>query len=152
MDRYDFMKSALSLAKEAAEYGEIPVGCVIVKDGEIIAEGKNESVAKKDATMHAEMIAIKNASKIMGSSNLSGCELYVTLEPCPMCAGAVINSKISKVVFGAFDLNYGACGSAINLFSLPNIPEVECYGGIMEDNCSNLLSDFFKNLRNNKTK
>lgn len=151
MDRYDFMRRALNLAKEAAENGEIPVGCVIVKDGEIIASGKNESVKSKDATMHAEMIAIKNASKVLGSSNLSNCELYVTLEPCPMCAGAVINSKISKVVFGAFDLNYGACGSAFNLFSLQNIPEVECYGGIMEDDCSNILSDFFKNLRNNKT-
>ena len=150
MDRYDFMKSALSLAKEAAEYGEIPVGCVIVKDGEIIAKGKNESVAKKDATMHAEMIAIKNASKVMGSSNLSGCELYVTLEPCPMCAGAIINAKIDKVVFGAFDLKYGACGSAVNLFSFSGVHTPECFGGIEEDKCTEILQEFFREMRNKK--
>lgn len=147
MDRYDFMKKALGCAKEASEHKEIPVGCVIVKNNEIIATGRNFTEEEGLATRHAEIVAIEEASKNLRTSNLTGCELYVTLEPCPMCAGAIINAKIDKVVFGAFDLNYGACGSAIQLFSMPNIHSPECFGGIMEDECSQILSDFFKNLR-----
>ncbi len=147
MDRYDFMREALLLAKEAAANGEVPVGCVIVKDNEIIASGRNTSAQDNCAIKHAEFIAIENACEILGCSNLSQCDLYVTLEPCPMCAGAIINSKIRKVVFGAFDLNYGACGSVVNLFQLPNIHKPECYGGIMEDECSNVLTEFFKKIR-----
>ncbi len=150
MDRYDFMKEALTLAKKAAEKGEVPVGCVIVKDNKIIACGRNRTIESGCAIKHAEINAIENASEFLGSDNLSECDLYVTLEPCPMCAGAIINSKIRKVVFGAFDLNYGACGSAINLFQTPNIHKPECYGGIMEDECSNILTDFFKKIRNYK--
>lgn len=148
MDRYDFMKEALLLAEEASDSGEVPVGCVIVKDNEIISFGKNTSAKDKCATKHAELIAIENASQILQRENLSDCDLYVTLEPCPMCAGAIINSKIRKVVFGAFDLNYGACGSVVDLFQLPNIHRPECYGGIMEDDCSKLITEFFKTIRN----
>ncbi|MBQ4105485.1 MAG: nucleoside deaminase [Clostridia bacterium] len=150
MDRYDFMNEAIKLAEDASNAGEIPVGCVIVKDGKIIAEGKNRTEETKSSIMHAEVVAIENACKALSSPNLSGCEMYVTLEPCPMCAGAIINSKISKVVFGTFDLNYGACGSALNLFSIPKVHRPECYGGISEDRCSDLLSEFFKNIRTNK--
>lgn len=150
MDRYDFMREALSKAKEAAQYGEVPVGCVIVKDGRIIACTNNRTNRDLSATKHAEILAIEEAGRVLESSNLSGCDLYVTLEPCPMCAGAIINAKISKVVFGAFDLNYGACGSVINLFTLPNTHTPECYGGIMEDDCSKVLTDFFQNIRNKK--
>ena len=150
MDRYDFMKKAIELAKEAKEHGEIPVGCVIVKDQEIISTGRNFTQQNKCATEHAEIVAINEACKTLGSANLTGCELYVTLEPCPMCAGAIINSKIDKVVFGAFDLNYGACGSQINLLSMPRMHNAECYGGIMEEECSNLVSDFFAQMRKGK--
>ncbi len=147
MDRYDYMKEALILAKDASNHGEVPVGCVIVKDGEIIAKANNRTEREKSATKHAEILAIENASKKLNRTNLSDCDLYVTLEPCPMCAGAIINAKIRKVVFGAFDLSYGACGSVINMFSLPNIHTPECYGGIMEDACSEVLSEFFKKIR-----
>lgn len=150
MDRYDFMRQALNLAKDAVKYGEVPVGCVIVKNGEIIARTCNRTEREFSSTKHAEILAIEQAGKMLQSSNLSGCELYVTLEPCPMCAGAIINAKISKVVFGAFDLNYGACGTVTNLFALPNIHRPECYGGIMEDECSKVLSDFFRKVRTNK--
>ncbi len=147
MDRYDFMNAALELAQEAKKSGEVPVGCVIVKDNVIIAKGRNYTEELKSPTRHAEIVAIENASEVLGSSTLSGCDLYVTLEPCPMCAGAIINAKINKVVFGAFDLNYGACGSATQLFSLKNIHTPECYGGVMEDKCSEIITEFFKNIR-----
>ena len=148
MDRYDYMKEALILAEEGLNNGEIPVGCVIVKNNKIIARGRNFTEELKSPTRHAEIVAIENASNKLNCSNLSGCELYVTLEPCPMCAGAIINAKIDKVVFGAYDLNYGACDSAIRLFSTKNIHAPECYGGIMEEQCSKLLSDFFRIIRN----
>ena len=149
MDRYDYMKEALLLAQEGLKKGEIPVGCVIVKDNKIIAGGRNFTEELKSPTRHAEIVAIENASKELKSNNLTGCDLYVTLEPCPMCAGAIINAKIDKVVFGAYDLNYGACDSAIRLFMLKNIHSPECYGGIMEDECRKLLTDFFKSIRKN---
>lgn len=135
------------MARTAYNSGEVPVGCVIVRNNQIIAKSGNLSKTQNCAIKHAEILAIEEASAILGTANLSDCDLYVTLEPCPMCAGAIINSKINKIVFGAFDLNYGACGSATNLFSLKNIHKPECYGGIMEDECSKLLSDFFKKIR-----
>lgn len=144
------MNIALKLAADAASLGEIPVGCVIVRNGEIIAKAHNETEKSKNATLHAEMIAIARASEKIKSANLGGCELYVTLEPCPMCAGAIINAKIDKVVFGAFDLKYGACGSALNLFSLPDVHSPECFGGIEEDKCTEILQDFFREMRNKK--
>lgn len=148
MDRYDYMREALALAKEGMSAGEIPVGCVIVKDNKILSKARNFTVELNSPVKHAEIVAIENACETLGCSNLSGCDLYVTLEPCPMCTGAIINAKINKVVFGAFDINYGACGSALNLFSLKNVHSPEYYGGIMEDECSSILSEFFKKLRN----
>lgn len=147
MDRYDYMKAAIELAHIAADKGEVPVGCVVVKDGAIIAQAHNLSKTLKNPLKHAETLAIEGACDILKTDNLSGCELYVTLEPCPMCAGAIVNAKISKVVFGAFDINYGACGSAINLLNLPKNFKPEYYGGICEDECSNILTEFFDKLR-----
>ena len=147
MDRYDYMNEALNMAKEAQKAEEVPIGCVIVKDNKIIAKASNLSKTTSCATKHAEILAIEKASEVLKRSNLFDCDLYVTLEPCPMCAGAIINAKIRKVVFGAFDLNYGACGSVINMFSLEKVHKPECYGGIMEDKCSNIISDFFKTIR-----
>ncbi len=147
MDRYDFMNLALNEAKKCIETGDVPVGAVIIKDGKVIANGRNLKERDNLGILHAEIVAITNANKVLGSTNLTGCEIYVTLEPCPMCAGAIINSKISKVVFGAFDLKNGACGSVTNLFALPFTHKPECFGGIMEDECSNILTQFFKSIR-----
>lgn len=142
-----YMKEALRLAQCAAQNGEVPVGAVIVKDGEIIATGANRRESDKSPTAHAEILAIQEASKALGSWRLDGCALYVTLEPCPMCMGAIINSRIEKVVFGAFDLKAGACGSVVNLnkYAFNHHPEV--IGGIMEDECGEILTDFFKKIR-----
>ena len=142
-----YMKEALRLAQCAAQNGEVPVGAVIVKDSEIIATGANRRESDQSPTAHAEIIAIQEASKSIGSWRLDGCTLYVTLEPCPMCMGAIINSRIEKVVFGAFDLKAGACGSVVNLnkYAFNHHPEV--IGGIMEDECGEILTDFFKKIR-----
>lgn len=147
MDRYDFMSLALEEAKMCLDTGDVPVGAVIVKDGKVVAKGRNLKEKENLGILHAEIVAITNANKALDSTNLSGCELYVTLEPCPMCAGAIINSKIDKVVFGAFDLKNGACGSVTNLFALPFTHQPQCFGGIMEDPCSDILKQFFKTLR-----
>ena len=142
-----FMYEALRLAREAAEIGEIPVGAVIVKDGEIIAEGKNMRETKQNALSHAEIEAINNACKALGSWRLEDCEMYVTLEPCPMCAGAVINSRIKTLIFGAYDQKSGSIDSVVNLCDYPYNHKVEVYGGICEDECQEVLKEFFKNLR-----
>ena len=142
-----FMQQAILLAKEAAKNGEIPVGAVVVKDGEVIATGRNRREKEKSALGHAEIEAIHNACQALGTWRLSDCEIYVTLEPCPMCAGAIINSRIKKVVFGAFDKNGGACDSVCNLLSLPFSSKPEVWAGIMEEECKALLEDFFKNVR-----
>lgn len=147
MDRYDYMRLALLEAEKCIETNDVPVGAVIVKNGKVIATGRNLKERDNLGILHAEIVAITNANKALNSTNLSGCELYVTLEPCPMCAGAIINSKIDKVVFGAFDLKNGACGSVTNLFALPFTHKPECFGGIMEDECSNILTEFFKSIR-----
>lgn len=147
MDRYDYMKEAIKLAKDSAKAMEVPVGCVIVKDNKIIASAHNLTKSEKSPIKHAEILAIEKACAFLKSDNLSGCELYVTLEPCPMCAGAIVNAKISKVVFGAFDLRYGACGSVLNLMTLKDAFRPEYYGGICEDECVALLTDFFDKLR-----
>ena len=141
------MMEAISLAEEAGEMGEVPVGAVIVKNGEIIARGKNEREAKRNALSHAEIEAINNACKNTGSWRLEDCEMYVTLEPCPMCAGAIINSRIKTLIFGAYDSKMGSIDSVINLCDLPYNHKVEVYGGIMEDECLDLLKNFFKTLR-----
>lgn len=147
-----YMNKALKLAKKAAEIGEVPVGAVVVKKstGEIVGEGYNRREIDKDSLAHAELIAIENASKSLGGWRLIDCELFVTLEPCPMCAGAIINSRIERVVYGASDKKAGSCGSVINLFELPYNHKPELTGGILSEECSNILSEFFKKLRNNK--
>jgi tRNA(adenine34) deaminase len=127
--------------------GEVPVGAVIVKNGKIIARGKNEREAKQNALSHAEIEAINNACKNTGSWRLEDCEMYVTLEPCPMCAGAIINSRMKTLIFGAYDSKMGSIDSVINLCDLPYNHKVEVYGGIMEDECLDLLKNFFRTLR-----
>lgn len=141
------MLEALGEAKKAYDEGEVPVGAVIVKDGEIIAKGHNQREQKQNALSHAEIECINTACKILNSWRLDGCELYVTLEPCPMCTGAIINSRIKTVVFGAFDLRAGSMDSVINLCEYPYNHKPEIYGGILEDECKKILEDFFKEKR-----
>lgn len=144
-----FMTEALALAKLAAESGDVPVGAVVVKNGEIIGKGLNLREANKDATAHAEIVAIREASKRLGGWHLDDCELYVTLEPCPMCAGAIINSRIKTVVFGAFDKKAGSASadSIIDLFSLGYNHKPEVYCGICEKESAELLAKFFEEKR-----
>ena len=146
-----FMKEALKEAKKAGQADETPIGAVIVKDGKIIARGRNKRENKKNSLCHAEIIAINKACKKIGDWRLEGCELYVTLEPCPMCAGAVIQSRIKALYFGAYDYKAGCHSSKINLFeeNLFN-HNVDVSGGIMEEECAVLLKDFFKKLRQRK--
>ena len=145
---YDvYMKDALALAAEAAAEGEVPVGAVIVRDGKVIATGRNRRELGKNALCHAELEAINNACKALGGWRLIGCTLVVTLEPCPMCAGAIINSRIERVVYGAADPKAGSCGSVVNLFELPYNHRPELIGGVMGEECSSILSDFFRTLR-----
>ena len=143
----EFMLAAYEMAKQAYDDGEVPVGAVIVRDDEIVAKGRNRREKAKNALLHAEIDAINNACKALGGWRLWNCELYVTLEPCPMCAGAIINAHIPKVYFGAYDFKNGSCGTITNLFEMPYNFKPECVGGIMADECSALLKDFFKKLR-----
>ena len=144
-----YMKKALELARIAAEQGEVPVGAVVVKksSGEIIGRGFNRREYGRSPLTHAEIIAIDEASRRLGGWRLIDCELFVTLEPCPMCAGAMINSRIERVVFGAFDPKAGSCGSVVNLFELPYNHKPELKGGVLESECAGILSEFFKQLR-----
>lgn len=148
MTHREIMTRAIELAKEAASEGEIPVGAVIARNGEIIAEGRNLREKSKNALYHAEVIAIDNACKALDSWRLDDCVLYVTLEPCPMCTGAIINSRIGKVVYGAYDLKAGSVDSVVDLFNLPYNHKPEVQAGFMENNCRDLMTDFFKKLRN----
>ncbi len=143
----EYMEKALCLAREAAAEGEVPVGAVIVRNGEIIATGRNRRERGRNALYHAEIEAIDNACKRLGGWRLPGCELYVTLEPCPMCAGAVINSRIERVYFGAYDKKAGSVRSLVSLFDLPYNHKPEVVGGIMEEDCAEVLSQFFRSLR-----
>ena len=147
MDKY--MQRAIELAEEAAADGEVPVGAVVVKKttGEIIGEGRNMRETAKNALAHAEIIAIDAACKKLGGWRLPDCAIYVTLEPCPMCCGAIINSRIDDVIFGAYDFKSGSAGSVQNIFSLPYNHTPEVMGGIMEQECSDILSLFFRQLR-----
>ena len=147
-----FMRRALELAKEAAELGEVPVGAVIVKDGEIIAEDFNRRELDKNAAAHAELLAINKACERLGGWRLTGCTLYVTLEPCPMCAGAIVNSRLSRVVFAAKDPKAGAFGSVLNLnfYPLNHKPKLE--SGLCGIEASAQLRDFFSSLRNKRGK
>ena len=147
MDDLVYMEEALTLAREAAQEGEVPVGCVIVRNGQIVGRGRNRRETGKTALGHAEIEAIKQACETLGGWRLWDCTLYVTLEPCPMCAGAIINARIPRVVYGAADSKCGACGSVCDLFSMAfnHHPQVET--GILETQCAQLLTDFFQDLR-----
>ncbi len=142
-----YMSKALAEAEKAALEGEVPIGAVIVRDGEIIAAAHNNREATHDATGHAELLAIRHACEALGGWHLYGCTLYVTLEPCPMCMGAIINSRLGRVVFGAKDAKAGACGSVIDLRNYPLNHKPEVVQGFMQADCAKLLSDFFKNKR-----
>lgn len=144
------MKRAVELAKLSALEGEVPVGAVIVRDGEIVGEGRNRREYGKNALYHAEIEAIDSACRKLGGWRLWQCELYVTLEPCPMCAGAIINSRIKRVYFGAFDKKAGSFGSVADFNNIPYNHKPEIVPGVMADECSNLLTEFFKNLRRSK--
>ncbi len=147
MEDRDFMEAALALAKEAGEAGEVPVGCVIVRNGQIVGRGRNRREGEKTALGHAELEAIGDACKNLGGWRLWDCTLYVTLEPCPMCAGAIINARIPRVVFGAEDKKCGACGSVCDLFSMDFNHRPKAEKGFMEQEASELLSEFFEKLR-----
>ena len=142
-----FMRQALGLAREAAAAGEVPVGCVIVRNGQIIGRGRNRREEKSSALSHAEIEAIAEANAALRSWRLEDCALYVTLEPCPMCAGAILNARIPKVFYGARDAAMGACGGVLNLFmeDFPHPPAL--VGGILEEECRAVLGDFFRGLR-----
>ena len=147
-----YMKKALELAQIAAEQGEVPVGAIVVKKstGEIVGRGFNRREYGRSPLSHAEIVAIEQASRRLGGWRLVDCELFVTLEPCPMCAGAMINSRVERVVFGAYDAKAGSCGSVIDLFELPYNHKPELVGGVLEKECADILSDFFKKLRQTK--
>lgn len=140
----DFMQEAINIAKNSEK--DLPIGAVLVKNGEIISKAHNEKELRKDVTAHAEMLVIQAAQEILGTTILSDCELYVTLEPCPMCSWAILNSRISKVFFGAYDTIYGALGSATDLRKFLN-SKTEVIGGIKEEECSTLLKNYFKTIR-----
>ena len=143
----EYMLEALALAREASEAGEVPVGCVVVRNGEIVGRGRNRREEDKTALAHAELEAISQACAALGGWRLWECTLYVTLEPCPMCAGAIVNARIPKVVYGAKDAKAGSCGSVCDLFSKAynHHPQVEA--GVLEEECAKLLTDFFRELR-----
>ena len=147
MDHEVYMRQALALAREAAESGEVPVGCVIVRDGQVVGRGRNRREEKQSTFSHAEMEAIAGANESLGSWRLDDCTLYVTLEPCPMCAGAILNARIPRVYYGARDREMGACGGVLNLFmeDFPHLPAL--VGGVLEEECRAALSDFFRGLR-----
>ena len=144
-----FMNRAIELAKIAANQGEVPVGAVVVKDGKIIGEGYNMREQKHNALSHAETEAINAACNYLNDWRLDGCTIYVTLEPCPMCAGAIVNARIREIVFGAYDLSMGCLDSVTNISTLPFAAGTTVYGGIKEDECKQILTEFFKGVRNN---
>ena len=147
MDDEKFMREALALAQAAADEGEVPVGCVVVRDEEIVGRGRNRRESAKSALAHAEIEAIAEACRNLGGWRLWQCTLYVTLEPCPMCAGAIINARLPRVVYGAKEPTNGCCGSAVDLFMLPCSQKPELVPGVLEEECSAMLSAFFRRLR-----
>ena len=148
MEHEDYMREALSLAREAAQEGEVPVGCVIVKDGEIIGRGRNRREELQRTSSHAEMEAIAQANERLRSWRLDGCTLYVTLEPCPMCAGAIVQARVKEVVIGAMNPKAGRAGSILNLFTMKQFNhQVQTTYGVCEAECSQILKQFFAGLR-----
>ena len=149
MEDREFMEEALRLAAEAAAEGEVPVGCVITLDGRIVGRGRNRRERAKNALAHAELEAIDEACRTLGGWRLWRCTLYVTLEPCPMCAGAIINARIARVVYGAPDAKAGSCGSLTDLFALPYNHRPEVTAGVLQEESQALLQEFFRRLREN---
>lgn len=147
MYQKEFMQEALLLAREAYDAGEVPVGAVVVRRGEIVGRGRNRREEKKNALCHAEIEAIDAACTRLGGWRLWECELYVTLEPCPMCAGAIVNARIPQIYFGTYDIKNGCCGSVADVLTLENGYHPAAQGGMMEEECAALLSEFFKKLR-----
>lgn len=147
MIKEEFMRAAVENAQKAAQLGEVPVGAVIVKGDKIIAHGYNRRETKKNALSHAETEAINAACESLGSWRLDGCTMYVTLEPCPMCTGAIMTARIDRVVFGAYDEKGGAMGGVCNLCEMPFMNKPQIIGGFMEKECAKVLSDFFEALR-----
>lgn len=146
------MREAMALAQQAAERSEVPVGAVVVKDGQIIGRGSNAPIGMHDPSAHAEILAMRDAAKNIGNYRLVDCSLYVTLEPCAMCAGAIQHARIGKLIFGAKDPKTGACGSVINLMAEDKLNHhTDINAGILESECGQLLSDFFKQRRLEKT-
>lgn len=148
MSNYEYMKEALAEAEKAGRLGEVPIGAVIVRDGEIVGRGHNLTETRKDPTAHAEMNAIRQAAEHLGGWRLPGCEMYVTCEPCAMCAGALVWSRIEKLYIGAMDPKAGACGSIFDIVEEPRLNHrIEVERGVMAEECGQLLKDFFAQLR-----
>lgn len=147
-DPQDFMREALAEAQRAWDRGEVPVGAVVVKDGVVIARGFNQPIGSHDPTAHAEIVALRNAAEALGNYRLPGCELYVTLEPCVMCSGAMMHARLSRIVYGAPDPKTGACGSVVDMFAQEKLNHhAEVEGGVLADDCANLLKAFFAERR-----
>jgi len=148
MDDAVYMRQALDQARNAWALGEVPVGAVVVKDGDIVATGFNQPIGTHDPTAHAEIMALRAASAILGNYRLPGCELYVTLEPCAMCAGAMLHARLARVVYGAADPKTGACGSIVDLFEQERLNHhTEVTGGVLAEECGALLREFFAERR-----
>lgn len=147
MEHTDYMQEALALAREAYEAGEVPVGCVIVKDGRIVGRGRNRREEKQSALSHAELEAIADACRNLGGWRLKGTRLYVTLEPCPMCAGGILSARVPEIYYGAKDRDFGACGSILNLFEENFRHHPKIVGHILEEESRALLQDFFSQVR-----
>ena len=144
-----FMQAAIEMARQAATLGEVPVGAMVVRDGEIVGRGFNQPIGRNDPTAHAEIMALRDAGQTLGNYRLPGCELFVTLEPCAMCSGAIMHARISRVVFGARDPKTGVAGSVIDLYAEPRLNHhAQVLGGVLADECGQMLSGFFAARRN----
>jgi len=148
MSDEDFMREALRLAAQAAQAGEVPVGAVVVKDGQIVGRGSNAPISRHDPSAHAEIMALRDAARQLGNYRLVGCELFVTLEPCMMCVGAMFHARVARVVFGAHDPKTGAAGSVFNMFAETRLNHhARIHGGVLAEECGKVLSDFFSARR-----
>ena len=146
-----FMKEALKCAKTAQEKDEVPIGAVVVKNNKIISRGYNKSITLKDSTAHAEIVAIRKACKKLNNYRLNDCSIYVTIEPCSMCMGALILARIKNLYFGAKDIKSGACGSALDISKIKLNHKINVYGGLLEQDCARIIKEFFKNKRNDNS-